>query len=65
MSGGAQGVVSGACCRAIFLPQPPVLADRNDRGGLTREDSGVAAARVIGAVGGDRADLLVRRDLAE
>src|SRR6056297_788286 len=65
ISGGAQGVVSGACSRAVFFPKTSVPADGDDRGALPVGDGLVAPARVIGAVGGDRADLLVRRDLAQ
>jgi len=60
-----QGVVAGACGRAIVFPQASVPADRNDRRGVTCEDGDVAATRVIGAVGGDFADRLAGRDLAE
>lgn len=51
--------------RAILFPRAAVFADRDDRDGLPLDDGGVAPARVVGAVGGYRADLLVRRDLAE
>jgi len=48
--GGAQGFVAGAGCRTVLFPWAPVLADRDDRGGLAVDDGGVASARVIGAV---------------
>jgi len=44
MPGGAQGFVSGPCCRAVFLPGPTVLADRDDRDGLAFDDGRLAAA---------------------
>ncbi len=31
VSGGAQGLVSGACRRAILFPRAPVLSDPDDR----------------------------------
>lgn len=65
MSGGTQRLVSRHRCRAVLLPQPPVFADWNDRGGLPVNDGGVAAARVVGAVGSDGANLLARRDLVQ
>ena len=46
-----------------LFPWPTVCADRDDRSGLTWGDGGVAAARVIGAVGGHGADLLPFDDL--
>jgi len=50
--GRPQGFVSNACRRTVFLPRPPVLADRNDRDGVARDDGAKAAARVIGPVSG-------------
>jgi hypothetical protein len=63
--GGAQGFVSGDCGRAVLFPGSTVLADRDDRGGLAVDDGGVAAAGVIGAIGGHRADLFTLGDLVE
>ena len=65
VSGGAQGFVPVARRRAVLLPQTSVSADRNDRDSITPDDGLVAAARVIGAIGGDGADLLAYRDLAQ
>ena len=64
-AGGAQGFVSRPCCRTVFFPLPPVLADRDDRNGITLDDGGVATARVIGPVSGYGADGLALRDLVE
>lgn len=61
----AQGVVAGACSRAVCFPETSVLSDRDDRNGVAFDDGLVAAACVVGAVGGDRAYLLTCRDLAE
>lgn len=61
----AQGVVAGACSRAVFFPKTSVLSDRDDRNGIAFDDGLVAAACVIGAVGGDRTDQLFLWDLAE
>lgn len=63
--GGAEGFIAGACCRAVLFPRSPVPPDRNDRGGLARDDGGVAAARVVGAVRGHGADLFALGDLVE
>lgn len=63
--GGAQGLVSSDCRRAVLFPRPPILADRDDRGGLTVDNGGVAAAGVIGTVRRHSADLLTFRDLVE
>jgi hypothetical protein len=65
MPGGAQGFVAGARGRAIVFPWPPIPADRDDRGGVTGGDGLVAATRVIGAIGGHCADLLIDRVLPE
>ena len=62
---GTQGLVSGPCRRAVPLPRSSVPSDRDDCGGLPFDDGGVAAAGVIGPVGGHGADLLVLRDLVE
>lgn len=43
----------------------PFFADRDDRRGLTVDDGGVAAARVIRAIGGHGADLFALGDLVE
>jgi hypothetical protein len=61
----AQDVVAGAWGRAVFFPKTSVLSDRDDRTGVAFDDGLVAAACVVGAVGGDRAYLLVLGDLAE
>lgn len=61
----ARGFVSDACRWAVFFSQAPVLADRNDRNGITLNDGLVAAARIVGAIAGDWGDLLMRRDLAD
>jgi len=65
VSRGAQGVVAGACSRAVFFPETSVLSDRDDRNGIAFDDGLVAAACVVGAVGSDSADLLYLGDLAE
>lgn len=46
VTSGAQGFVSGASRRAVFFPGPPVLADRDDRGGLGRSMMAVWQRRV-------------------
>jgi len=48
--GGAQGIVSGDCGRAILFPRPPVPADRDDRCGLAVDDGRMAAAGGSAAV---------------
>tara|TARA_R110002094_G_scaffold67708_2_gene76986 strand:- start:468 stop:950 length:483 start_codon:yes stop_codon:yes gene_type:complete len=63
VSWGAQGFVSGPCGRTVFLAGPPVLADRDDCAGLTRNDGGVAAADVTGAVRSHSAAFFALRDL--
>ncbi len=50
VAGGAQGFVPGRCRRAVLFPKSAVLTDRNDRGCLSGDDSGVATAGVIGAI---------------
>ena len=62
---GAEGFVSGDCGRAVLFPGPLVLANRNDRGGLSVDDRRMASAGVIGAISGHRADLLTFRDLVQ
>lgn len=54
---------SGASLR--WKPVLTVPADRDDHGGLAVDDGGVAAAGVIGAIGGHGADLFVLGDLVE
>lgn len=63
--GGTQRFVAGDCGRAVFFPRPAVLSDRDDGSGLAVDDGSVAAARIIGPVGGDRADVFSFRDLTE
>ena len=65
MPGGTQRFVAGDCGRAVFFPRPAVLADRADWSGLPVDDGSVAAARIIGPVGGDRANVFAFRDLTE
>lgn len=60
---GAQGFVAGDCGRTGLVPGLPVLADGNDRGGLSVDDSGVAAAGVIRPIDGHRADFFTLGDL--
>ena len=62
---GAQGFVTGSCCRAVLFPGSTVLADWSDRGRLLVDDGGVASEHVIGAVGRDGADVFPFRDLVE
>lgn len=75
MPGGSQGFVAGQDSLrhwsedniersgAVFFPRASVLADRDDRNGLPVDEDGVAAACVIGSVGGHRADVFAFRDL--
>ena len=63
--GGAKGFVSGDCRRAVLFPRPTVFADRDDRRGLTVDDGGMAAARIIRAIGDHGADLFALGDLVE
>ena len=65
VSGGAQGFIADACRRTVFLPQSTILADRNDRDRVAREDRAVAPARVIGTIGGHGADFSVFGDLVQ
>ena len=60
-----QDVVAGPGCGAVLFPRSAVLADRDDRGGLTVNDGGVAAAGVIGTVGSYRADVFALGDLVQ
>ena len=62
---GAQGPVSGGCCRAVFLPRLPVLTDRDDRSGQAVDDGGMAKARVASAVRSHGAGLLAFGNLVE
>ena len=41
-------MVAGDCGRAVFVPRPAALADRDDWSGLAVDDGSVAAAHVIG-----------------
>ena len=59
--GGAQRFISGDGGWAVLFPRPPVLSDWDDRGGLAVDDGGVAAAGVIGTIGGYGADLRKRQ----
>ena len=63
--GGTQGFVFGHCGRAILYPRASVPADRYDRNGLTVDDCGVAAAGVMGTVGGHRSDVRALGDLVQ
>jgi len=57
VAGSSQGFVADACSWAILFPLAAVLADRDDRDGLTFDDGLVAAARGEGRPGngpGDR-----------
>lgn len=63
--GGAKGFVSGDCRRAVLFPRPTVFADRDDRRGLTIDDGGVDAPRVIGAICGHGSDLFALGELVE
>ena len=65
MSGGAQGLVAADSGRAVLFPRSAVLADWDDRSGLAVDVGGVAAAGVIGAIGGHGADLFAIRDLVK
>lgn len=58
--GRAQGLVPRPGSGTVLLPGAAVPADRDDGGCLPLNDRRVAAAAVIGAVGGHGADLLFR-----
>lgn len=60
-----EGLVSGSRDRAIFFPEQAVLADGDDCAGLPVDDSVVAAAGVITANSGHRADLFALGNLTE
>ncbi len=62
---GAQDVVAGPGTDGVGLPRFGVLACRNDGIGPTSGDSVMAFTRVIGAIGGDRTDLLICGNLVE
>lgn len=57
VSRGAECFGSGPCCRTVFFPGSPVLADRYDSSGLPVDEGGVAAACVMRALGCHGADL--------
>ncbi len=63
--GGTQGFVSGDCGRAVLFPKSAVFPDRNDRGSLSGDNGGVAAAGVVGTVCGHGAKLFAFGDLAQ
>jgi hypothetical protein len=63
--GGAQGFVSGASCRTVLFPWPPILADGDDRSGLAVDDCRTATAGVMRPVGGHGADLFVFGNLVQ
>ncbi len=63
--GGTQRFDASDCGRAVFFPRPAVLADGDSWSGLAVDDGSVAAARIIGLVGGDRADVFAFRDMTE
>ena len=63
--GGAQCFVSGDCGRAVFFPRSTILADQDDRDCVALEDRCMAAAGVVGAVSGHRADLFAFGDLVQ
>lgn len=65
MLGGEPSFVSRPCCGAVFVPPYRVLADPDEWDSITLYDGGAATARVIGPVGGYRADSLALRDLNE
>ncbi len=65
MPGGAQGLVSRDCGRAVLFPRAPVLSDRNDCPGVAVNDGGVAAARIVGAIRSHLADLFGFGDLVQ
>jgi hypothetical protein len=60
--GGANGFVPGDCRWANFFPWSVVLPDTDDHSGKPVEDGVMTAADVIGAVGGDRADVFALGD---
>ena len=65
MPGGTQGFVSGDRGWAILLPRPPILTNWNDRVDLPLDDGRVAAARVVGTIGGHSAELFAPGNLVE
>jgi len=65
VTGGAQGFVSGDRGPAVLFPRSPFLADQDDRSRMPIDDGGMAAAGVMGSIGGNRADLLALGDLVE
>jgi len=63
--GGPQDLVSRGGTGGEGLPRLRVLAGRDHSVGAAIRDGIVALAGVVGAVGGNRADLFANRDLAE
>ena len=57
--------VSRDGARRGWLPKLGILARRDDGCGPTRGDYVVASARIIGPIGGDRGDVLIRWDLLQ
>lgn len=62
---GAQGFVSGDRGWAVLFPRQPILTNWDDRSALLVDDGRVAAAGVVGAIGGYSADLFSFRDLVQ
>ena len=63
--GRAEGLVSEPGNGSIFLPHAAISTDRNDWRGASRQDGGIATARIIRTVCRDSIDLLALWDLVQ
>ena len=62
---GPQGFVSRDGARCGWFPELRILMRRDDGGGSPGSDHIMASARVIGPIGGDRGNFLIRWDLLQ
>lgn len=62
---GKQRLVASDCGRAVFFPRPAGLADRDNWKDLAVDEGSLAAERIIGPVGGDRAYVFAFRVLTK
>lgn len=63
--GGAQSFVSGNSSWAVCSPRPTILADRDDRDRIAREDRCMTRSCVVGIIGRHGADVFAHGDLLQ